>query len=447
MSEDSTRDSILDTREAVSIISDGLAAVTEGCRLPVQLQAGKEDSEWPKAEVISIRSIDGTGDRQYYVHFVDYNKRLDEWVTEDRLDTRRIEPPCSSKDDGGTKSHAGGAQSVTGSTQYLASGLQTPKKQTSASLATSAVPSRPSSPANEKDIHGEVGSGTPVTASGVLAAALQKKNARKRRGGAGGGSVSSCASPAITITTPGELAANGRGPSIDEESLSGLAEPGTPNLAVGGSGAVVVPPGSVNGTPGTPRQTGSLAVPGQHDDIVTRMKNIELIELGKHRIKPWYFSPYPQELVKEPCIFICEFCLKYVKSRACLKRHLAKCTLRHPPGNEIYRKEPISFFEIDGRKNKLYAQNLCLLAKLFLDHKTLYYDTDPFLFYIMCVLDDRGFHIVGYFSKEKVSNYGNLSIISILNPSGTQTETQICYEYQISYTCLFLEFLGIIRRL
>ena len=49
--------------------------------------------------------------------------------------------------------------------------------------------------------------------------------------------------------------------------------------------------------------------------------------------------------------------------------------LNHPP--------QISFFEIDGRKNKAYAQNLCLLAKLFLDHKTLYYDTDPFLFYIM----------------------------------------------------------------
>ncbi|OPJ76048.1 hypothetical protein AV530_009476 [Patagioenas fasciata monilis] len=29
-----------------------------------------------------------------------------------------------------------------------------------------------------------------------------------------------------------------------------------------------------------------------------------------------------------------------------------KCDLRHPPGNEIYRKGTISFFEIDGRKNK-----------------------------------------------------------------------------------------------
>lgn len=32
----------------------------------------------------------------------------------------------------------------------------------------------------------------------------------------------------------------------------------------------------------------------------------------------------------------------------------AKCLLYHPPGNEIYRKESISFFEIDGRKNKVH---------------------------------------------------------------------------------------------
>ena len=90
-----TRDS-MDTREAVSIISDGLSAVTEGCRLPVKMRTSSTD-EWPKAEVISIRNteneVTGVGERQYYVHYVDYNKRLDEWVSEDRLDTRRIEPP------------------------------------------------------------------------------------------------------------------------------------------------------------------------------------------------------------------------------------------------------------------------------------------------------------------------------------------------------------------
>lgn len=158
---------------------------------------------------------------------------------------------------------------------------------------------------------------------------------------------------------------------------------------------------SLTGGAGGPRQSGSMV--SHHDDVVTRMKNVEMIELGRHRIKPWYFAPYPQEIVSLPCIYICEFCLKYRKSQKCLERHLAKCNLRHPPGNEIYRKGPISFFEIDGRKNKVYAQNLCLLAKLFLDHKTLYYDTDPFLFYVMTTFDSRGFHIVGYFSKEKES--------------------------------------------
>ena len=53
---------------------------------------------------------------------------------------------------------------------------------------------------------------------------------------------------------------------------------------------------------------------------------------------------------------------------------------------------------------QVYAQNLCLLAKLFLDHKTLYYDTDPFLFYVMCEVDSFGCHIVGYFSKVRPLN-------------------------------------------
>ena len=177
------------------------------------------------------------------------------------------------------------------------------------------------------------------------------------------------------------------------------------NLPKGASGAVMFPSTS-----------GSLSL-NNHDDIVTRIKNIDMLELGKHQIKPWYFSPYPIELVGESCIYLCEFCLKYCKSRTCLKRHIAKCGVRHPPGNEIYRKASHSFFEIDGRKNKAYAQNLCLLAKCFLDHKTLYYDTDPFLFYVLTENDNRGNHIVGYFSKEKESSEDyNVACILTLPP-------------------------------
>ena len=47
--------------------------------------------------------------------------------------------------------------------------------------------------------------------------------------------------------------------------------------------------------PLAPRQTGSMVA--HHDDIITRMKNVNLIEFGKWRIKPWYFSPYPQVIL------------------------------------------------------------------------------------------------------------------------------------------------------
>ena len=55
--------------------------------------------------------------------------------------------------------------------------------------------------------------------------------------------------------------------------------------------------------------------------------------------------------------------------------------------------------------SQIYCQNLCLLAKLFLDHKTLYYDVEPFLFYVMTEADNTGCHLVGYFSKVNQSHH------------------------------------------
>ncbi|RZC35805.1 histone acetyltransferase KAT6B [Asbolus verrucosus] len=125
------------------------------------------------------------------------------------------------------------------------------------------------------------------------------------------------------------------------------------------------------------------------------------IEFGKYEIQTWYSSPFPQEYARLPKLFLCEFCLKYTKSKAVLERHQDKCTWRHPPATEIYRCGDLSVFEVDGNVNKIYCQNLCLLAKLFLDHKTLYYDVEPFLFYVLTKNDKKGCHLVGYFSKEK----------------------------------------------
>mmetsp|Transcript_22586 Transcript_22586/g.26180 ORF Transcript_22586/g.26180 Transcript_22586/m.26180 type:complete len:495 (+) Transcript_22586:248-1732(+) len=148
------------------------------------------------------------------------------------------------------------------------------------------------------------------------------------------------------------------------------------------------------------------ALEREHEEV-TKVKNIERIYIGQWEVEAWYFSPYPDEYAYEERLFICEFCLKYMKKKKTFIKHRGECKCRRPPGTEIYREKTadgsISVFEVDGKEHRVYCQNLCLLAKLFLDHKNLYYDVDPFFFYIITEVDALGAHIVGYFSKEKQS--------------------------------------------
>ncbi|KAM9938806.1 hypothetical protein OXX80_001691, partial [Metschnikowia pulcherrima] len=139
---------------------------------------------------------------------------------------------------------------------------------------------------------------------------------------------------------------------------------------------------------------------------------IEKLQFREYLIDTWYSSPYPEEYAKHKVLYTCEFCLKYMSSPQAFFRHQAKsCNFgnNHPPGVEIYR-DPVSriaFWEVDGRKNIEYCQSLCLLAKLFLNSKTLYYDVEPFVFYVLTELDEQDsstYHFVGYFSKEKLNN-------------------------------------------
>lgn len=160
------------------------------------------------------------------------------------------------------------------------------------------------------------------------------------------------------------------------------------------------------------RTSGSMT---QNPTEIHRVRNLNRLQMGKHEIEPWYFSPYPADFSDVDMVYIDEFCLSYFDNRRAFERHRAKCSLVHPPGNEIYRDDYISFFEVDGRRQRTWCRNLCLLSKLFLDHKTLYYDVDPFLFYCMCTRDETGCHLVGYFSKEKDCAEGyNLACILTL---------------------------------
>lgn len=85
----------------------------------------------------------------------------------------------------------------------------------------------------------------------------------------------------------------------------------------------------------------------------TSLPKIPKIQFGKHTIDTWFAAPYPLEFTNLSTLYICEFCLKYMNSVFTLERHLTKCVHHSPPGDEIYRQEQVSIYEVDGRKNKV----------------------------------------------------------------------------------------------
>ena len=55
--------------------------------------------------------------------------------------------------------------------------------------------------------------------------------------------------------------------------------------------------------------------------LVTKVKNIQRIQLGLYEIDCWYFSPYPNEYSSVDQLYICERCLKYMRYPQTLLKH------------------------------------------------------------------------------------------------------------------------------
>lgn len=339
----------------------GATGASKGVTLPLEVGA-ELDCLWRDKRLHPVRIIErqkrskgGEDEYKYYVHYKEFNRRLDEWVTLDKLDLTTIRRSGDGGKGAGSKGSKGG---------------------------------------DGKDKHGRSG---------------QKK--RKH-------------DPAL---------------ADHEHGLSGHGGHGIG----GGNVRVHDPHGDPHGH-GDGHEEFDPASLREHEEF-TKVKNIQFIELGRFEMETWYFSPFPPEYNDCDKLYFCEFDLAFFKTKKQLQRHMEKVHMLHPPGDEIYRNTyrntktnkdvTLSFFEIDGRKEKIFCQNLCYLAKLFLDHKTLYYDVDLFLFYILCEVDERGCHPVGYFSKEKHSeeNY-NLACI-LMFPSHQRKgygKLLISFSYELS---------------
>ncbi|ERF74297.1 Histone acetyltransferase esa1 [Endocarpon pusillum Z07020] len=336
----------------------------------------EKNGEPRKAEILSVKQRNNA--LTFYVHYVEFNKRLDEWVTADRIDlSQEVEWPAPDKPE---------------------------KKKTTTTTTTKApLPSK----ASNKNARSQTESRDVSAAPDLLSAKTGNDRKLSRPSKAGGkenrediedtkDSLLTIADPTLAGSAPATTAAGTPLPQDDGDTEMRDA-------------VVETQIDKVDPLPNPEEEIEKLRTGGsmvQNHAQLHLVRNLSRIQMGKHEMEPWYFSPYPQEFSDADIIYIDEFCLSYFSSRKAFERHRSKCTMLHPPGNEIYRDDSISFFEVDGRRQRTWCRNLCLLSKLFLDHKTLYYDVDPFLFYCMCTRDVHGCHLVGYFSKEKESAEG-----------------------------------------
>ena len=199
--------------------------MAEGCRVPVYMEDQKAFGMLKRnisqsinnnlffllvpAEIVSIREQKGV--REFYIHYVNYNRRLDEWVKIDRMNLKELVPPSSSSSSNNLTQEGSQTRAI-----------PTPTTTTS-------------NPSNE-------------TPSGNTTTFFLSDDAE---------SLNSDLTQTATLS-----------PLTDC-----LPTPTT------------VVPTKIRGN-------GNNHHSGVHS--VTRVKNIDLIHLGRYFIKPWYFSPYPE---------------------------------------------------------------------------------------------------------------------------------------------------------
>jgi histone acetyltransferase MYST1 len=150
----------------------------------------------------------------------------------------------------------------------------------------------------------------------------------------------------------------------------------------------------------------------EHEEL-TKVKNVNKLQFGKYLLETWYFTPLPREIWKQgddiiEVLYMCEFCLSFYKTKDELERHQKRDKIRHPPGDEIYRNGKVSVFEVDGEKSRTFATlprcssttsphpvppRRCRIARRGTHARRggryLYYDVDPFLFYVVCEYDSQ----------------------------------------------------------
>ncbi|KAK6363314.1 hypothetical protein TWF730_000752 [Orbilia blumenaviensis] len=145
-------------------------------------------------------------------------------------------------------------------------------------------------------------------------------------------------------------------------------------------------------------------------------------------------------------LFVCNKCFKYTCNPSELYQHeRLSGDLERPRGTLVHEFEGgrYQIYEVDGadQSERLFLQSMCLFGKFFIENKSIWYEFDNYMFYVLVERQgepqgqEHEFSVAGFFSKEKVSwDQNNLSCI-ILFPqyrSGGLGNALIDFSYYVS---------------
>jgi len=313
------------------------------------------DDEWRTAEVVDRKRAQKQSEWQYYVHFQQLNRRLDRWCAE--LDLRAL--PDNSEESTTSPAASPHASPTLPSPLSTASPYSSPVR--------SSQPRPQSLP-------------SPLAASASSASVDRRLTRRDRR-------LLDDEDDELEYSDEGEL-------EIEREHAEKTKVRNIQTVHIATPASHI--PSTVEQSASTSASTRQAATSAS-------------VQLSSaYSVDCWYFSPYPMPYRQMSTLYLCGLCFQYFDSSTSLASHfLSRCTVHHPPGNEIYRDESssvngmgaISLFCVDGSLSRLWCQCLCLCAKLFLDHKTAIFDCEQFLFFPLVRWLSSGFELLGYFSR------------------------------------------------
>ena len=231
--------------------------------------------------------------------------------------------------------------------------------------------------------------------------------------------------------------------------------------------------------PGLESPKGVMEPPGstphRRASLIILSRNIDKVVLGNMLFDTWYYSPYPDSIILGsgssinksangtlvngtgpskagiacPTLHVCPLCFVYTPRDDDFLQHLVTHQEQQKEGIwsepvpetafKVYEWEGYAVWEVDGDREKFYCQNLSLFGKLFLEQKSVFFDTGGFKYYVLThsasnapsptrakgrkrsssTLDDTLFQtkVLGFFSKENLSwDSNNLACILIFPP-------------------------------